>query len=145
MKGSLINNAIFFIVLLVACSLGLKELIEPDLWWYMRTGEWILENALVPSTDFLSYSHFGAEWINVKWLYEVLIYAFSKIGGPEFVSVFQSIVNILIAWTLYEVYKQFTSARKTGVWAFVTITAFAICSYRMTARPETISHLFVLR
>lgn len=144
MKGSLINNAIFFIVLLVACSLGLKELIEPDLWWYMRTGEWILENVQVPSTDFLSYTHFGAEWINVKWLYEVLIYAFSKIGGPEFVSVFQSIVNILIAWTLYEVYKQFTSARKTGVWAFVTITAFAICSYRMTARPETISHLFSL-
>ncbi len=144
MKENSINYTIVFVVMLVGCAIGVKELIEPDLWWYMRTGEWILENTQVPATDFLSYTHFGVEWINVKWLYEVLIYTFSKIGGPEFVSVFQSIINVLIVWVLYGIYGQLSNSRKTGAWAFVTIAALAICSYRMTARPETISHLFSL-
>jgi len=144
MRGNSFNNTIVFVVMLVGCSLGIKELIEPDLWWYMRTGEWIVVNSQVPATDFLSYTHFGVEWINVKWLYEVLIYGFSKIGGPEFVSVFQSIMNVLIVWVLYGIYCQISNTRRIGVWAIVTILALAISSYRMTARPETISHLFSL-
>ena len=144
MRENSFNYTIVFVVMLVGCALGIKELIEPDLWWYMRTGEWIVTNAQVPASDFLSYTHFGVEWINVKWLYEVLIYGFSKIGGPEFVSVFQSIINVLIVWVLYGIYCQITKTRKTGIWAIVTIFALAISSYRMTARPETISHLFSL-
>ncbi|MFQ3325937.1 MAG: hypothetical protein ACI8YC_000571, partial [Salibacteraceae bacterium] len=54
MKENSINYTIVFVVMLVGCAIGVKELIEPDLWWYMRTGEWILKNTQVPASDFLS-------------------------------------------------------------------------------------------
>ncbi len=120
----------------------MKKLIEPDMWWYLKTGQWITTNGTVPKTDVFSYTFSGVEWINVKWLYEVIVYFFSQIGGPEFTSVFQSIITVAIVIALYKVYQFVTTEKKTGPWVTITLFTLFVCSYRMTGRPETISHLF---
>ena len=139
-----LNYILLALVLLLAWVIGMKTLLEPDMWWYLRTGEWIIENGGAPTTDVFSFTFFGTEWINVKWLYEVVVYGFSKIGGPEFTSIFQSIFSVLIALTSFGIYRQISMSKNTGIWALVTIPVLLISSYRMTARPETISHLFSL-
>src|SRR5262249_25062532 len=51
---------------------GFTLLREADTFWQIRIGQWILENAKVPSTDFYSYTAFGKRWISGQWLSEIL-------------------------------------------------------------------------
>jgi hypothetical protein len=45
-----------------------------DIWWHLRTGQWIVAHAEVPSTDpFSTYGH-DRPWVAYSWLFEVLIY-----------------------------------------------------------------------
>lgn len=122
----------------------MKVLLEPDMWWYLRTGEWILENGQVPTEDVFSYTFSGVEWINVKWGYEVIVYLFSQIGGVEFTSIFQAIMSSLIVFSLFGIYRTLNKQGSIAVWSVITLIAILTSSFRMTARPETISHLFSL-
>ena len=47
---------------------------DPDIWWHLRTGQWIVEHTAVPRTD--PFSSFGQNkpWIAYSWLFEVLVY-----------------------------------------------------------------------
>src|SRR5438128_595429 len=45
---------------------------DGDTGWHIRTGEWILANRQVPSTDMFSFSRPGAPWFAWEWLWDVL-------------------------------------------------------------------------
>ena len=64
----------FVVCLLTGIVFSLKNLREPDIWWMLRTGEWIWENKSFISADMLSFTKEGNNWINVKWGFEVFIY-----------------------------------------------------------------------
>ncbi len=61
------------IIVLVSLVLCIRQLGEPDVWWQIRTGEFILENGYVPDTDVFSYTYAGDPWFNVKWGTEVIM------------------------------------------------------------------------
>lgn len=144
MNENLLNRLNIILVAVVAWVIGMKKLIEPDMWWYIKTGEWITKNGGAPKEDVFSFTFSGVEWINVKWLYEVVVYGFSVIGGPEFTSIFQSIISVIMVLTLYHIYRLVTGNKNLGVWSIITLLTLFVCSYRMTGRPETISHLLSL-
>ena len=138
-------------VLAVAIVMSLKSLTEPDTWWQLRTGEWIMQHGQVPTKDIFSYTMKGATWINVKWLSEVILYFFQVIGGPEFVLMLQAIVIVLILVVLKKVY----NALYTGVYEktpvsispvliFVVLLTLICISFRLNGRPEMFSHLFTV-
>ncbi len=44
-----------------------------DLWWHLRTGDWIVEHGAVPQTDpFTTYGE-GRPWVAYSWLFELLL------------------------------------------------------------------------
>jgi hypothetical protein len=47
---------------------------DPDLWWHLRTGEWILQHHAMPHTDAFSSFGAGRPWAAYSWLYEVLLF-----------------------------------------------------------------------
>ena len=48
-------------------------LADGDTGWHIRTGEWILRNHSVPTTDLFSFSKPGAPWFAWEWLSDVLM------------------------------------------------------------------------
>lgn len=54
---------------------------DPDLWWHMYVGRYIVQHASVPTTDFLSYTARSRPWIDHEWLAEVLMYGAYRWGG----------------------------------------------------------------
>jgi hypothetical protein len=54
---------------------------DPDLWWHLRVGEWIVEHGKVPATDPFSAFGEGKKWVAYSWLYEVLIYGLHAAFG----------------------------------------------------------------
>lgn len=128
--------------------LGIKKLIEPDMWWYLLTGEWIVKNGSVPTVDVFSYTFPRIEWINTKWLYEVIVYGFNAIGGPGFIAIWQSLLNVglvLMLWCIYKQLAAWSKVKMSPAW-FAFLSVFILCSieYRLTSRPESISFLMVL-
>jgi tetratricopeptide (TPR) repeat protein len=139
------------LLLATAWVIGIKQLREPDLWWQLRTGEWILSHGRVMAKDIFSYTFQGTSWINVKWGFEVIIALFSKIGGPEFVMLFQSVINLLILYFLWKVYQLFkkyifieNDVLRDAAMFIAAFVVLAACEYRMNGRPEMVSHLFTV-
>lgn len=138
---------VYVIVALCAFVLGMKQLREPDIWWQLLAGKWMLDNGAITRTDVFSYTMQGGQWINVKWLYEVIIAFFEKVMGPEVVMLLQAIVNVLIVWMLLKTSKAIAEYSKITYNIFAAALAvllfLAISEYRMAGRPEMVSHLMV--
>lgn len=47
---------------------------DPDLWWHLKVGEWIVEHDAVPRYDIYSHTMPGFEWFDHEWLIEALIW-----------------------------------------------------------------------
>jgi len=78
---------------------------DPDLWWHLRTGQWIVETRHIPHTDPFSLTREGGPWISHEWLSEVLFYELWKVAGggpPIALIVFSSLVTtagfLLLYW-----------------------------------------------
>jgi hypothetical protein len=62
-------------------TLNKFSVLDPDIWWHIRTGQWIIQHRSVPYNDFFSTYGMGKSWFAYSWLFEVLIYGlFSRFG-----------------------------------------------------------------
>jgi hypothetical protein len=71
-------------LVLVYSSLAIiviRPVTDPDAWWHLRVGEWIVEHRAVPWTDpFSTYGH-GRPWIAYNWLFETLFFGLYRSVG----------------------------------------------------------------
>jgi hypothetical protein len=67
--------ALYTMPLLVALRPVAEPIIDPDIWWHLRTGQWVVEHRAVPHTDPFSQYGAGRPWVAYSWLYEVLVYS----------------------------------------------------------------------
>jgi hypothetical protein len=94
---------LLIVVLLYCIPLfqAMGPVIDPDIWWHLRTGQWIVDHAQVPATDPFSAYGDGKRWVAYSWLYEILVYAlFTKLGLMGIV-VFTVSMSLLIALVLH--------------------------------------------
>lgn len=54
-----------------------------DIWWHMKTGEYILNNKTVPATNMYSYTATDFPWITHEWLSQVSFYGVYNAFGPH--------------------------------------------------------------
>ncbi len=64
---------------------GLRTVSDPDLGWQLATGRWIVQHRAIPSTDVLSYTALGREWI-YPVLSQVILYFTYLLGGYSLLS-----------------------------------------------------------
>src|SRR4030067_118497 len=74
----LIMGALTYLGFLAYGSLLLGD---PDTYWHIATGRWIIEHATVPAYDPFSHTMRGAPWTAHEWLAEVMLaLAFQAFG-----------------------------------------------------------------
>ncbi|MFI5312738.1 MAG: hypothetical protein ACHQ06_01085 [Candidatus Dormibacteria bacterium] len=71
----------FVAAALLALPLCLDATSDPDLWWHLRLGQWIVDNHAVPHTEFFSYTANGAPLVAHEWLSELLFWAVHSAVG----------------------------------------------------------------
>src|SRR5215831_2602165 len=64
--------ALVVATLLTVATIALSSLTVFDFWWYLASGQRILETRSVPTTDPFSYTAAGRPWINHMWATQVL-------------------------------------------------------------------------
>lgn len=59
----------------------LLPLQNPDLWWHLSAGRWILEHRALPRADFLSHTRFAVPWVDFEWLTQAVYYLVHRAAG----------------------------------------------------------------
>jgi hypothetical protein len=141
----------WYLVFVVAFVLGLKQLHEPDLWWMFRTGEWMVQNGQIPTTDVFSFTHKGVDWISVKWLFELIAYGIVSLAGPESISILQSFVNVILTYFFFSTVKDLIETiYKKPIKPYHPLLVFSgliflfSVDYRLVGRPEMFSYLLTM-
>jgi hypothetical protein len=121
-------TAILFLALFVIAA---REISDPDFWWHLRTGRFIVENRALPHADIFSFTNAGRPWIAHEWLSEVLIYALYALGSfPALILAFAALIGLTFA---------FVYARTPGkpyVAAFALLLAAFAAAPTFGARPQ---------
>lgn len=146
-----LNHIAFFSVLLVGLISCIKIIYEPDVWWQIRTGQWIMENQTVPKVDVFSYTFLGEPWINVKWIAEVLMALVTDSFGAEWLVLLQIACTLSILLFCYKLSVYFNlkfklSKSKNPKYGILisSLLMLLIINYRMNSRPEMFSHMFMI-
>jgi hypothetical protein len=73
---------------------------DPDTWWHLVVGEWVLDHAQAPRTDLWSYTMAGAPWTAHEWLSEALIALAYRAAGWSGVVAQSALAFGLTAWII---------------------------------------------
>jgi tetratricopeptide (TPR) repeat protein len=124
----------------LAFLLGCYELFDPDIWWHLRSGQWILQHGRVPSLDMFSFASADRTWVDLHWGFQVALALAHKLAGVAGMILMASAAGcaaFLIAMT----------ARLPG-WprwaaALCWLPALALMGTRFDPRPEVFSLLYL--
>src|SRR5882757_6039313 len=102
MKRLLRTEFIFLVVLFLGLfAMAARNVTDPDLWWHLKTGQYIAEHNSVPRTDPFSYTRAGQPWVAHEWLTELLLYQIHRIAGWCGLIVIFAAVLAAAFWLLY--------------------------------------------
>lgn len=125
-----------FVVLLATAALALRRLDDSDTWWHLAAGRWIVENGRVPLTDPFSYTVPDHAWVNLQWLYDLVLYGLWQLGGANLL-----VLSAVAAYTGAVALLMGTLRRWVGPVIAAALAAWAliVTEERFLIRPEMAS------
>lgn len=118
------------------------RIIDPDLWWHLKTGELIVRNRALPSVDPFSYTAAGEPWVVQEWLSEVIFHGIRSAFGLYGILAYRA----LLLFVVYALMARLILKRMGGglaTWALIALAAYTGIP-NWTERPNLMSFaLFV--
>ena len=111
--------------------------LDLDIWWHLKVGEWIVEHRAFPHTGILSRTAANRPWAAYSWGYEVLLsraYAWFGLVG---VGVLGTLLTLAVAYAVYWMVR-----RLSGKFWAACILATVTCSaflFSLMPRPVFLS------
>jgi hypothetical protein len=126
--------ALFIITLL---TMGIRESLDPDMWWHLRTGEYIIESG-IPRQDLFSYTVPENRWVTHEWLSQVIMWVVYSVGGlPGLVLFFAGVIGL----TFGLVY--LCCAGRPYLAGFIVFLAAVASAITWGVRPQMFNMLFM--
>ena len=134
---SLSTRRLFVAILFVALFvMTVREIGDPDFWWHLSTGKYIIETRAVPRVDVFSGTVAGQPWVAHEWLSDVFTYVLFVLGAyPALTLAFSAIITLAFV---------FVFARSNGkpyVAALALLLAALATAPTWGVRPQMISLL----
>lgn len=115
-------------------GLAAHEIGDPDYWWHLTTGQWIVTNGTVPTADPFSHTSLGKPWLPHEWLPDVAFYLLHSRFGPAGPIVLSATLITLTHVLLYRLVRLRGAPRTLAV--VVTTLAAAAGSIMWEVRPQ---------
>ena len=88
-------------VLIVILALFVGPEQDPDFWWHLRIGRWMVENGRLPSTDIFTFTVPAHVWTDHEYLTEILMWlTYSTLGLAALVIAF-GVITWAGFWLMY--------------------------------------------
>ena len=123
--------------LLALFAMAVRATIDPDMWWHLRTGAYILQ-AGIPRQDVFSYTVPNHAWVTHEWLSQVVLWGVYVAGGmPALILSTAALITLTFALIYY------SSPGRPYLAAFVTLLAAIASSIVWGARPQMFNLLLL--
>src|SRR2546429_1393507 len=64
---------------ILALFIGVEQ--DPDFWWHLKIGQWMVQHGQLPSTDIFTFTATGHSWTDHEYLTEILMWlTYSTLG-----------------------------------------------------------------
>jgi len=137
---SFIRSLAILLFLILICIFTVNKIHDFDIWYHLSAGKYIVQNQRIPSQDFFSYTAVNHLWIDLHWLFQVLLFTVYENLGVNGLTLLNSIIIIFAFIFLSQVHY-----RKDNFNTVLSICLLVILSGhgRFMVRPEIFSLLFI--
>ena len=120
--------------------LGIFPLKDTDFWWHLKEGDLIRQTGQVPTVDTFTYGAKGHTWVDLHWVFQVLLSWGYAHGGVAGLNLAKCGITTLAVFLLIG-----SKRREWPTWAMLLawLPALLVLNGRMYIRPETISLLYL--
>ena len=102
MKKVLGPGSVFLIIIFLGLfAMAARNVTDPDVWWHLKTGEYIVQHKSVPHTDPFSYTRAGQPWVAQEWLTELLLFEVDRVAGMAGLIVLFAAITLGSFYLLY--------------------------------------------
>src|SRR3972149_3906751 len=122
---------VILITYIALFAMAVRTPADTDMYWHLRTGQYIVDTRSVPTTDPFSSTVLGKPWVDVHWLAQVILYVVYALFSTPGLAL---LVAALVVVAFVCVWKQMTG----GVFlrAFILVLAAATSGAVWTARSQ---------
>jgi hypothetical protein len=122
------------LILMAAIAFSSRTTVrDPDIWWHLKVGDWIVQQHAVPYVGIFSRTAATRPWVAYSWGYEVLLsraYAwFGLVGFALFGILLTVAVTFVLFWMLHRL-----SGRFWVAWILALVGSFAFL-FSLMPRP----------
>ena len=109
---------------------------DPDLWWHITVGRWIMAHRMVPSVDLWNLFSSGEMWRAYSWSVEILFATFERVWGAEGLMLLQIAFAWMLSFGLF--YSCSRLSKDYFVGAILGAYATVACYNHFTLRPQSL-------
>ena len=113
-------------------------MIDPDIWWHIGVGDWIVANASLPRVGILS-QHLERPWVAYSWGFDVMVSTVHRFHGLPGLIGFLICYQVLISLVFLLVVRRFA---RFPWWTCLIAAATIYASYVNPLRPVLSTLLF---
>jgi hypothetical protein len=88
-------------VMIVTLSLFIAGEQDPDFWWHVRIGRWMVDNGRLPSTDIFTFTVPDHVWTDHEYLTEILMWLIYRAAGLVGLSLAFGLLTWAAFWILH--------------------------------------------
>ena len=122
------------------CFITKLSVLDPDMWWHLSVGDWIVHNHAFPHDGIFSRTAAHRPWMAYSWGYEVLLSRFydwfSFIGMGLFGTLLTTAVAIAVFVMLYRISRRF--------WASLGLSIGAYAGFLFNIAPRPVFFSVIL-
>jgi hypothetical protein len=109
------------------------SVLDLDIWWHLKVGDWIVQHKAVPHTGLFSWTAADRPWVAYSWGYEVLLsraYAWFGLVG---IGLYGTLLTLGVAYFIYWMLRHLSGRFWTAcILSVVTCSAFL---FNLMPRP----------
>src|SRR3974390_2940755 len=108
--------------------------IDNDIWWHLKVGDWILEHMAVPHTGILSRTAANRPWVAYSWGYEVLMSLAYRWGGILGIGLYGTMLTLGVAYSVYWMLRRLSGR----FWIALVLAAITCWSFLFNGMPRPV-------
>ena len=135
----LLMSLLSFLIIIFALLMAVEKVHNNDIWWHLKTGQWIIETGKIPVTDPFTFTTPGAAWTPHYWLSDLLFATVFRVGGLGGLTLFKALIVAAGFFIIYRL--MIGQGLNLLVAVAVVMLAVFIGHFRFLLRPHVFMFL----